>query len=249
MEIKQKLTPLNYTKGYNREIKYIVVHYFGALATAADAATYFYNNSVAASAHYLVDEKEIYQIVKDEDISWHCGDTKLGTFGGIATNANTIGIEIRPQKIKSLSKQVLDTDWYFEEGAIDNAKKLIQYLMIKYDIPIENIIRHYDVTKKYCPRPFVGDDINAYYKTTGNTQWEIFKEGLRSAKMDKEVLQLLFKELLLDLRNEDKVNTYSEKAREWGEATGIMTGGAYQGLITREEAITILYRFHLLLLK
>ena len=30
--------------------------------------------------------------------------------------------------------------------------------MKKYDIPIENVIRHYDVTGKICPKPFVNNE-------------------------------------------------------------------------------------------
>lgn len=30
--------------------------------------------------------------------------------------------------------------------------------MEKYNIPIENVLRHYDVTGKMCPKPFVVDE-------------------------------------------------------------------------------------------
>ena len=31
---------------------------------------------------------------------------------------------------------------------------------------------------KNCPRPFVGDDINEYYKVSGNQKWEEFKHRI-----------------------------------------------------------------------
>lgn len=72
-----------------------------------------------------------------------------------------------------------DNDWYFDEAATANLIEFVQYLMDKYNVPIENVIRHYDVTGKLCPRPWVGDDINTYYGKTGNEMWEEFKSELR----------------------------------------------------------------------
>jgi len=40
--------------------------------------------------------------------------------------------------------------------------------MKKYNVPISNIYRHYDITGKLCPRPFCLNDINSYYGTSGN---------------------------------------------------------------------------------
>ena len=47
-----------------------------------------------------------------------------------------------------------DTDWYFEDAAVENAVQLIAYLMQQYNIDIEHAIRHADVTGKCCPQPF-----------------------------------------------------------------------------------------------
>ena len=40
---------------------------------------------------------------------------------------------------------------YFTDKALDNARKLVRYLMKTYGIPKENLIRHYDVSGKLCP--------------------------------------------------------------------------------------------------
>lgn len=250
MEIKQKLTPRNFTKGNNRKIEYLVIHYFGGLASAEAVANYFYNNDVLASAHYAVDEKDIYQMVKDEDISWHAGESTQGTFGNIATNNNSISIEIRPYKLKSLPPlSALDNDWYFDDKVITNALWLASRLMLKYNIPITKVIRHYDITKKYCPRPFVGDDVNKYYGTSGNVQWQVFKRKLEELTMKKEQIKEVVYEVLADMKRDPSVEAYSEGARLWGEQNGIMVGKAYKGLITREESIAILYRLYELIEK
>ena len=41
------------------------------------------------------------------------------------------------------------------EKVIENTIELTKELMKKYNIPIQNVIRHYDVTGKNCPAPFV----------------------------------------------------------------------------------------------
>jgi N-acetylmuramoyl-L-alanine amidase CwlA len=73
---------------------------------------------------------------------------------------------------------VKDTDWYIPEATLDRASYLIAYLMRQYNIPIDHVIRHYDVTKKNCPRPLVGDDINEYYGISGNERWARFKQQI-----------------------------------------------------------------------
>lgn len=247
MEIKQKITPINFTKGNKRKIEYIVIHYFGGLSSAEAVANYFYSNPTSASAHYAVDENSIFQIVKDEDIAWHCGDSTQGVFGGKATNLNTIGIEMRPYKLNTYSQFAIDRDWYFNDQVIKQTQELTRFLMDKYDIPIDRVIRHYDVSKKYCPRPFVGDDINTYYNTSGNDQWIKFKNGLKEVNMDKETIKALIKEVILEMRSDSFVNQYSSEARKWGVDNQIMVGGAYQGLLTREEGIALMHRLYLLL--
>jgi N-acetylmuramoyl-L-alanine amidase CwlA len=45
--------------------------------------------------------------------------------------------------------------WYFEPKTIASTIDLVKELMAKYNIPKENVIRHYDVTGKQCPEPYV----------------------------------------------------------------------------------------------
>ena len=35
------------------------------------------------------------------------------------------------------------------------AVKVVKQIMEKYGMPLENVVRHYDVTGKLCPEPFV----------------------------------------------------------------------------------------------
>lgn len=181
-KIVKDLTPINYTKkGDTRRIKYIVIHYFGSLGTAEAVARYFRTAYRGASAHYSLDEgTNIYQSVEDGDIAWHCGTS--GTYyHRECRNSNSIGIEVRPRKVNTKSLKASDTDWYFTDDVLERLDEFTKYLMKKYNIPAENVLRHYDITRKYCPRPFMGDDINSYHKVSGNEMWERFKARLSAA--------------------------------------------------------------------
>lgn len=165
--IIDNLTTRNFTD-YNNisRIKYIVIHYTANNGdTAFGNSKYFKSTYRGASAHYFVDKKSIYRSVKDEDISWHCGGGIQGSSGHsyykLCTNTNSIGIEL-------CSKKYSNGTYYFEEQTIINCQLLVMYLMDKYNISSSNVIRHFDVTGKLCPKPFIDN----------NSAWETFKNNL-----------------------------------------------------------------------
>ena len=160
VKIQKKLTLINRTIAKNRKIEYIVIHYVGAVSSAKNNVDYFYDKDRQSSAHYFVDEKSIWQCVEDTNIAWHCGGAKK--YFSNCRNSNSIGIELCCKKDKA-------GKWYFEDKTLENATELVRSLMNKYNVKFENIIRHYDVTHKVCPKPFVDD---AKY-------WNKFKEGIK----------------------------------------------------------------------
>ena len=176
--IKENLTPINHRAG-GCTPKWIVVHYFGALGSAASVAEWFKNPQARASAHYAVDEGDIiYRCVKDTDVAWHCGD---GTLHPECRNWNSIGVELRPGKVNRKRVGAYDTDWFFEKKVLDNAEWLIHKLMEEHNIPADHIIRHYDVSGKFCPRPFVGTDMNVDGKEGAVER--ILKDGTNYVKV------------------------------------------------------------------
>ena len=164
MEIKENLTNINFNKMSNKINKYIVIHYVGAISTAYNNSVYFKNVNRNASANYFVDDNEIYRVVKDSDRAWHCGG-KLkqgdgGSYYGKCINSNSIGIEMCCYN----NNGSLDVS----EKTIANTIDLVKKLMAKYNIPVENVIRHYDVTGKACPKYYVENE----------AAWEQFKSDL-----------------------------------------------------------------------
>lgn len=213
--IKDALTPCNHGTGGNKP-KYLVIHYFGALGTAASVAEWFMNPSARASAQYAVDEgNTIYRCVKDTDVAWHCGDGKIHPE---CRNWNSIGIEMRPRKRSAGSVGAYDRDWYFDERTLENALWLVRRLMKQYKIPAENVIRHYDVSGKMCPRPFVGTDTNTYYNTTGDVQWQRFKERIEEEMVEKSKIIVDGKEVAVERILKDGTNYV--KVRDIAAALG-----------------------------
>lgn len=174
-KIQKNLTKINFTdKNDAKRIKYIVIHYFGSLGTAEAVANYFANAYRGASAHYNLDEGEIiYQSVEDEDIAWHCGT--YGTYyHPDCRNSNSLGIEVRPHKRSTKTMYATDQDWYFKPEIVDRLVEFTKAKMKEHNVPIERVIRHYDVTHKICPNPFV---VNA----AAQAEWEAFKKRLVAA--------------------------------------------------------------------
>jgi N-acetyl-anhydromuramyl-L-alanine amidase AmpD len=125
-----------------------------------------------ASAHYFVDEGDtVYQSVKDSDTAWAVGGTNTYIHPE-CRNAYSISIEMCSRNWNGSGKLATDNGWYFKEETINNAVALTKELMAKYNIPMENVIRHYDVWGKICPAPFVNNPI----------QWEKFKSMLQTNK-------------------------------------------------------------------
>ena len=164
--INRLISGYNFNPGSVSRIKYIVIHYVGGLSGAQANCKYFAGGNRNASAHYFVDHNgEIWQCVEDANIAWHCGAKSYKH--GECRNANSIGIELCVRKRNTASQGATDKDWYFEDATVEAAAELTRYLMDKYGVPADHVIRHYDVTGKICPNPYV-------YNTTAHT-WDEFK--------------------------------------------------------------------------
>lgn len=172
LPINRKITKVNFNDR-NTNPKYIVIHYVGAVSTAANNASYFYNTYRGASAHYFVDEKSIWQVVEDNDTAWAVGGNKYnndgGSLYGVAKNSNTLNIEMCVIK--------KDGKWYYEPETLNNTADLVQAKMKQYGIPANRVIRHYDVTGKSCPASYTTDSAwkTLHAKLTGQSNVETEK--------------------------------------------------------------------------
>ena len=159
-----------------QQIEYIVLHYVGAVSTAKNNAEYLHRDSgLGWSAHFFTDEVSIWQSVPLDESAGHCGvDYSNGRapFWGKCRNKNSIGIEM-------CCKKDSKSNWFIEPETVTQTVALVRWLMAEYNIPIERVVRHYDVCWKTCPEPWVRFP----------EQWQDFKRRLTEEKEEEEEMQ------------------------------------------------------------
>lgn len=229
LPINKKITPHNFTAMSNKKNEYIVVHYVGAVSTAKNNVDYYAREKLQASATYFVDENSIWQSVEDHDRAWHCGGGLQGpnghTLHGICTNSNSIGIEMCVKKTATGA-------WYFEEATISNTIDLIRHLMQKYNIPIEKVVRHYDVTGKLCPAPYVDETAWANFKSKITNGQEDEEVKAQIETLTKTVQDLTKRVQALEEKNNEFIYAWvDENMPEWARPTitKLMDAGALKG--------------------
>lgn len=190
LKIINKFLSNHISSAPNREIKYLAIHYTAGGSSSPGSAQAIYNvfSQRSASADFAVDDRDIVQFNPDlkNYYCWAIGDKGAGTLKNQATNRNTISIEICSNLKKGTSAAVPNhSGWTFSDASLKNALKLSKYLMKKYNIPKERVIRHYDVTGKLCPG-IVGWNDGTLYDTSGkvvnkkndSSKWNKFKSTL-----------------------------------------------------------------------
>lgn len=189
--------------------KYIVLHYTAGTrsvkGSARNVASMFKSGSVGGSADFIVDDAEIVQY--NSDIShracWAVGGKKYtsmttsegGKYYNICTNSNSISIEMCSNKVNTKKLGATDTDWYLTEATINNAVELTKYLMKQYNIPVENVIMHHQVTGKICPNPWCVNQSRL-------SKWQDFKSRLEE-KIMKQNIKINGKIKTVDAINKD----------------------------------------------
>lgn len=185
MNITKQTSYSNTTSYYNRPLDYIVVHYTAGTTSrtgsAYNTALMFSNPSIYASADFIVDDTTAVQFNPDirNVYCWHCGDNKNynkgASFYGKCQNYNSIGIEVCSSNKTGQMTQANDNNYYFTDAVVNKTVELVKYLMQTYNIPANRVIRHYDVTGKYCP------GIKGWNEDSGDaSKWNAFKAKIGS---------------------------------------------------------------------
>lgn len=164
------------TLAFGRKIKWIAIHFTAGTTSKKGMAMATRSAFIAreASADYVVDDAEIVRINPDvrNYYCWSVGDKLNSATGGgklrsVANNKNTISIEICSNLLPKTNVKIANHGgWYFTDAALNNALKLVRYLMEEYNIPKENVVRHYDISGKLCPG-VIGWNDYYIYDTTG----------------------------------------------------------------------------------
>lgn len=198
--------PSNYQKGRSFSINWICLHFTSNNGdTAQNNADFFARESgLRASAHYFVDPNGVVQSVKDCDTAWHCGRERGGSYYNDCRNANSIGIE--------MCSVIRNGVYVIPKETMKRAAKLTRELMAKYHIPVSRVCRHYDVTHKDCPEPWVR-----------NPQlWQKFKTMLTEKEvedMTEQQTRNIVKQEIANAEKAKKVYDTVDAVPVWGKAT------------------------------
>ena len=193
-------SPLNVhvSKLANRPITYIAIHYTAGgtskKGSALNVKHVFENEKRKASADFCVDDETMVQFNPDlkNYYCWSVGDKKYpnskgGSLYGKATNRNTISIEMCSTLKKGYSAKYANHEgWYISDETLKQCIKLTKILMKKFNIPIERVVRHYDISGKLCPgvigwnnEAIHTNDGKSTKKYSDSSKWLQFKESLK----------------------------------------------------------------------
>lgn len=166
--IEEKLLQINpYSRSGEKQgkIEYIVVHWVGNANTSAIANRNYFNNLANthytyASSHYIVGlNGEIIQCIPDDEVAFHSGSYSM--------NRKSIGIE------------TCHPDWEgrFSDVTYNALVELTAELCKQYGIGIHNVIRHFDVSGKNCPKYYVENP----------SEWNKLKEDVQRKINGEEI--------------------------------------------------------------
>lgn len=135
------------------DIKNIVIHYVGNPNTSAkNNRDYFNKPSTGVSSHFIVGlSGEVIQCVPIYERSAASNDR----------NKDTLSIETCHP----------DESGKFNQATYNSLVKLTAYLCYQFDLKQNDVIRHYDVTGKNCPKYYVENE----------DEWENFKKDVGKA--------------------------------------------------------------------
>lgn len=186
--IEQKLiTSINRPLRRLTRLKGVVVHYTANYSRGANAIAHFnyFNRTIRvngrirkASAHYMVDDERVLQLIPDGEVAFHCGATAGLPYtdlannvireNGFSTNEFLIGIEMCVN---------VDSVW---AKTYAHTVELTGNLLRKYGLGIDQLYRHYDITHKICPKMFV----------EAPSMWTQFKNDVHFVAKGNQVSQI-----------------------------------------------------------
>ena len=186
MQITDRLIPRGkYNRpGTKSAPRRICVHYTGDCGASADRLALFFTTNSAAktSSQYIVGMAgEVIRCVPDNEIA----------YAAAGKNNGTIHIEVCYKR----------ADGRFEEESIAALNELVLYLMNRYGISAENVLRHYDLTGKLCP---------AYY--VDSTRWAVLHERITA----KPTAQKLYRVQVGAFSSRENAENYAAQVRKAG---------------------------------
>ena len=151
MNIEERLLTISpYCRSGEKQgtIKKIVIHWVGNAGSSSIGNRNYFNSlatshKTTASSHYIIGlNGEIIRCIPEDEVAFHSGSYSM--------NRKSIGIE------------TCHPDWEgkFVENTYNSLVELCADICRREGLSINDIIRHYDVTGKECPRYYVEMKVN-----------------------------------------------------------------------------------------
>ncbi|KAA0565350.1 N-acetylmuramoyl-L-alanine amidase family protein [Bacillus sp. CH30_1T] len=193
------MVALNYRKDHVIKNKYsrsgdplikvqaIVVHYTAnPHANAEDHQEFFDGadggNYRYAGAHIFVDKDEAVEVIPLNEVAYQANEKepRLSTLKATTSyypegNANLLTLSI---------EMCIEEDGSFHPDTVERTRLVVKYLQNKFPQLRDTknrVVRHYDVTGKICPKPFV-DDVGAWKDFLNSIDQVEKKESKPAAK-------------------------------------------------------------------
>lgn len=197
------LTPNKYSRPQTalKKVTKIAVHYVGNAGSSAKGNRNYFenlksgNSGIYASSHYIIGmEGEVIRCVPENEIAY------------CTNQANSYSISIECCHPRS--------DGIFTSATRQSLTELCAKLCVRYGLdPVNDIIRHYDVTGKHCPLCWVNDPRD-FVKFKNEVKEYIDKEDVDMKELEK------LEERVAALENSgEKVFDSIENVPEWGRPT------------------------------
>ena len=201
---KQHITNKNKRLNVNMKPEFITIHSTGnPKSTAQNERDNLERsgNTSSTGFHYVVGDNIIIEAIPPTEKCYHAGDGKNGT-----GNSKSIGIEM--------------VETGDRKKVIQNTVRLVKHLQQKFNISSKKVVRHYDWSKKNCPRILNND--GTWH------DWYIFK-----VMIDDELPPI------------ETVSKWASASWEVATKLGVVDGTRPRESVTREELVTILDRLGL----
>ena len=162
-----------------------------------------------------------YQTLPWDMVGWHSGS---GTKGNAGLKQGYIGFEICEDNL---------TDRTYFNAVYKEAVELCAYLCKLYNIPPE--------------KPYLICHSEGYKLGIASNHGDVMHWFPKHGKSMDDFRADVRKELLKGgtaVADKDKPSSWAKEAWEWAKKEGITDGTNPQGAITREQVVTMLYRYH-----
>ena len=155
-------------------VQALVLHWFGNPGTSAEYNRVYFESlkhgTTKASAHYIIDNREIVRCIPEGEVAYHCGTPNLSDYTDYAKarwpgehpNWYTLGLEHAHPGWSGA----------WDKDTIRLSRLLCAGLCFQYGLdPMADILRHYDISGKKCPVYFVDNPtaFKAFKTSVGKT--------------------------------------------------------------------------------